>query len=346
MHISDRKKSLNRTLSLVAVVLLLLTYLAIVSRVYAVNPMTFYILIAIGALVSYNVYQIFTKKFRERDQMIQTPFPEAWRAILEQYVEYYRALSDEQKRLFESEIQIFLHETRVTGIQCEVDDTTLVLAAASAEIPVFSFPEWEYDNLGEILIYPNAFSKDFRTEGEGRNVWGMVGTGLMEGVMILSQPALISGFKNDNDKQNVGIHEFAHLLDAADGEYDGVPRAFLHHQYIEPWLEAMHREIQRINTGESNMNPYAATAPVEFFAVATEYFFEHPEAMKQRKPELYELMCKIFNQDTGSRFRNALKSMVNYTGNKVGRNSDCPCGSGKKYKNCCLKNARQYAMEV
>lgn len=342
MHLSDRKTRLNRILALFLSLLVGAIFAFIVWEVQHYNTVTFVIVMVGGAIVCFNLYSIFTKKYRERNQFKDTPFPENWRKILQDNVAFYRTLSAEDKKRFETEILIFLHETRVTGIKTEVDDLTLVLAAASAEIPVFGFPDWEYPNLGEILIYPGAFTKDFRTEGEGRNVWGMVGTGLMEGVMILSKPALIGGFRNTNDKQNVGIHEFAHLIDAADGEYDGIPKVFLQNQYILPWIEAMAKEKKRIDSGESKMNPYGGTSPVEFFAVAAEYFFEHPEAMKKNKPELYELLTRIFQQDTRHQFVNALKDLFGYTGKKINRNQPCPCGSGKKYKDCCLNNARQF----
>lgn len=290
--------------------------------------------------LSFGCYRLFTKKYRERQALENTPFPEKWRQILEEDVLFYKALDPTEKKRFETEVQIFLHETRVTGVQTEIDDRTLVLAAASAEIPVFSFPDWEYNNLGEILIYPNAFSKDFRLTGPDRTITGMVGTGLMQGIMILSKTALIDGFKNKTDKNNVGIHEFAHLLDAADGVYDGVPSLFLEHQYLAPWLAVMHKETERIKAGKSNMNPYGATNLVEFFAVATEYFFEQPHTLKKNKPELYALLSKIFNQDTKSKLKYELLNLVQYNGKRVKRNSPCPCNSGKKYKNCCLKNAR------
>lgn len=342
MHLSKRKKTTTQAFSLIITTIIGGVFLMFIWRFKEINFNIFVILIAIDLLTCYNIYRIFTKKIREREALVNTPFPEAWRAILEQYVAFYRALSKEDKDRFETEIQIFLHETRITGIKTEVDDVTMVLAAASAEIPVFSFPEWEYENLGEILIYPGAFDKDFRTEGPSRSVLGMVGTGIMQGIMILSKPALIAGFENTQDKKNVGIHEFAHLLDAADGAYDGIPTLFLENQYLEPWLEAMHKELERIHNGDSKMNPYGGTNKIEFFAVATEYFFEHPQAMQKNKPELYVLMTHIFQQDTRNHFSNVVKSMLGYTGNKVGRNSPCPCGSGKKYKQCCMNNSRQY----
>jgi len=342
MHLSKKKTQFNQFLAFLFSFLIGIIYLLIISTISNLSDTIYYILLAMGALVCFNTYSIFTKKFRERNELVKKPFPEAWRKILAEHVVFYQALDATEKEQFETEIQIFLHETRVTGVQTEVDDLTLVLAAASAEIPVFSFPEWEYDSLGEILIYPGPFTKDFRTEGPGRNVTGMVGTGLMQGIMILSKPALIGGFTNPNDKNNVGIHEFVHLLDASDGKYDGIPERFMEHQYIAPWLEIIRKETERIHQGESNMNPYGATNRVEFFAVASEYFFEHPKSLQKNKPELYEILSHVFKQDTKNRLKTAFKSMLNYTGNKVGRNDPCPCGSGKKYKKCCLKNARTY----
>ncbi|MCP4442249.1 MAG: peptidase [Aureispira sp.] len=345
MHLSKRKARLNRILAVIFSAIIGLTFIAIVWAVQYRDKEpdeTFYILVAIDLLVCYSTYSLLTKKFRDRERLRKTPFPEKWKVILKKYVQYYNNLSKEDKTLFETEVQIFLHETRLTGVQTEVDDTTMVLAAASGIIPVFGFEDWEYENLGEILIYPNAFNKQFDLEGHSRHVTGMVGTGIMNGIMILSQPALLAGFKNPMDRHNVGIHEFAHLLDASDGSYDGIPRLFLENQYIQPWLEVMHQESERIEDGKSKMNPYALTNRVEFFAVATEYFFERPDAMKERKPELYDLMTKIFKQDKSNHLGNAFKSLFNYTGKKFNPNGRCPCKSGKKYKNCCLKNAREY----
>ena len=160
MHLSKKKTQLNKLLALGITALIGLAYFVFVASQMNIPNSIFYIMLAIGGLVCWNIYRIFTKKFREREVLEKTPFPEKWRKILEQYVLFYRSLDETEKRRFETEIQIFLHETRVTGIKTEIDDVTLVLAAASAEIPVFSFPEWEYDNLGEILIYPGPFTKD------------------------------------------------------------------------------------------------------------------------------------------------------------------------------------------
>lgn len=342
MHLSSKKATLNQAIALVLTAFILLVYWLVIRSISMLPDTAYLILMLGGALVGYNCYSIFTKKYRERQALVHTPFPETWRAILEQYVAFYRSLSDADKGRFETEVQIFLHETRVTGIKTEVDDVTLVLVGASAIIPVFGFPEWEYENLGEVLIYPRSFTKDFRTEGPGRTIQGMVGTGTMNGVMILSKPALLAGFQVTNDKQNVGIHEFVHLLDAADGQYDGIPERFLERAYIAPWVKLMHEEMERIKQGTSTLRSYGGVSPVEFFSVAAEYFFEHPRSLEKDHPELYALLQRVFRQNTRAQLKKALRDTLNYTGTQVGRNDPCPCGSGKKYKQCCLHNARQY----
>ena len=82
------------------------------------------------------------------------------------------------------------------------------------------------------------------------------------------------------------------------------------------------------------MNPYGATSPIEFFAVASEYFFEHPQALQKNNPDLYKILRLVFKQDTKNRFKTAFRSAFNYQSKKLKRNQLCPCNSGKKYKQC------------
>lgn len=344
MYLSKQKSLTNQAISLSASLLIGLVYFAILSSFKHLESGLYTFLLGIGGLVCLGFYTFFTKKFRIREKYVNKKFPEKWRAVLEKYVVFYNALDKNDKQRFETNIQIFLHETRVTGIKTEVDDITLVLTAASAQIPIFSFPDWEYDNLGEVLIYPRAFSPNLDLEGEGRSITGMVGTGSMRGMMILSKPALIGGFQNARDKKNVGIHEFVHLLDGADGSFDGIPELFMQKKYIAPWLEIIRKETTKIHKGTSKMNPYGATNNAEFFTVASEYFFESPQTLQKNNPELYEMLSKIYQQNPSkNKFKSVIQSMLNDNGKRVSRNAMCPCGSGKKYKRCCLKNARVYS---
>ncbi len=256
------------------------------------------------------------------------PFPTDWRIKLMRDVSFYNSLSKDEKKRFEFKIQEFLLNCRITGIKTKIDITDKILVASSAVIPIFAFDNWKYSNLHEVLIYPNMFNEKFEIEGPDRRALGMVGSGNMEGIMILSQQALKHGFKNESDKKNTAIHEFVHLIDKTGGPIDGIPSALMEKQYAIPWIDFMNKKIDEIYDGESDINPYGGTNRAEFFSVASEYFFERPKLLEKKHPDLYSLLEKVFKQDMSS--RNLSKNKV-----KIERNSPCPCNSGSKYKKCC-----------
>lgn len=285
--------------------------------------------------LGWSVYWWMTRSLRRRREILAQAFPPEWEAVLQEDVVFYRSLDTDGRAQFQRELQVFLAEKRITGIKTTVDTTTLVLAGASAIIPIFGYPEWEWDQISEILIYPGRFGPDFQLEeGHDRNTLGMVGDGVMNRVMILSKPDLLRGFRNPADKRNVGFHEFAHLVDKSDGTIDGIPAVGLDRRTVGPWIELIRRKMNEIEVGDSDLRRYALTNEAEFFAVATEYLFERPGLMRNKHPELFGLMQKIFHQDLKSR----LGAMGRERRRKVpslGRNSPCPCGSGVKYKKCC-----------
>jgi len=255
-------------------------------------------------------------------------FPTEWRIILAREVAFYNTLSQEEKKRFEFKIQEFLLNYRITGIQTDVTITDKLLVASSGVIPIFQFPKWRYLYLYEVLLYPARFNEDFETTGPDRNILGMVGTGYMEGKMILSKPALHHGFDNESDKKNTAIHEFIHLIDKADGVIDGIPKLLLERPYVLPWLDLIKEKIDEIYEEDSDINPYGGTSKIEFFAVASEYFFERPKLLAKKHPKLYNILEEIFDQDMDARDLNKSKM-------EIGRNDPCPCGSGKKFKKCC-----------
>ncbi len=266
-------------------------------QIHSSNPVGFYLLLLLGLGGGIVAFHYFTGKSRRRQRVLRRPFPKVWRRILIANVEFYRKLDPDERKRFEQEVQIFLDEKRLSGINTEINDRIRVLVAASAVIPIFGFPGWEYPNLEEVLIYPGSFDDDFRQSGRGRDILGMVGEGEMNRMMILSKPAILEGFHYRRDGIHTALHEFVHLFDAADGAYDGVPPT-IDQRDIEPWRELMHREMERIREGRSALDPYAATGEEEFFAVAGEYFFENPEFLHREHAELYQMLVRIFRQDT------------------------------------------------
>lgn len=247
--------------------------------------------------------------------------------ILQNNIAFFRTLDKTKKGQFENEVREFLEYVKITGVNTSVENLDRILVAASAVIPVFAFPEWKYLNLEEVLLYEDTFNMQFETQGKERNIQGMVGSGFMEGKMLLSKHALQEGFKNDSDKNNTAIHEFVHLIDKSDGDADGLPRVLLSKQYTLPWLDMLYKKMQEITAEKSDINPYGITNKAEFFAVAAEYFFERPDLLEQKHPELYQLLQQVFKQDP--------EVLLQKKKEKTGRNNLCYCGSGLKYKDCC-----------
>ncbi len=288
------------------------------------NPMYAIVIIVIIG------FFLFRLKYRTKSGWIEPsdPFPTEWRVVLAGKVAYYNALSNEEKSLFEYKVQEFLLNCRITGIETQIDITDKLLVASSAVIPIFKFSNWKYSNIHEVLLYPSMFNEKFETEGPDRRTLGMVGSGYMEGIMILSKPALKLGFANESDKKNTAIHEFVHLIDKTDGSIDGIPELLLEKQYTIPWIDLINKKIDEIYDNKSDINPYGGTNRAEFFSVVSEYFFERPKLLAKKHPELYDLLEKIFKQEMKSKDLNKKKK-------RISRNSPCPCNSGLKFKKCC-----------
>jgi Mlc titration factor MtfA (ptsG expression regulator) len=243
--------------------------------------------------IAYTVWFLQKKKITVTD-----PVPASLKTTLEQRVPFYQKLEKDKQTRFEERAARFLTQVKITGVKTVVEDIDRILIAASAIIPIFNFDGWEYHNLHEVLLYPDSFGHQFEQEGHERNILGMVGSGAMNHVMILSQFELRRSFTDDSGTGNTAIHEFVHLIDKTDGEIDGVPEYLLQRKYLKPWLQLMHQEIKEICENESDINPYGATNQAEFFAVVSEYFFERPDLLKEKHPELYLLLLKMFNPES------------------------------------------------
>ena len=222
--------------------------------------------------------------------------PETYRNLLSTHISYYRKLNDADKKAFENLVDTFLQDTIIEGVETEITDVDKVMIASSAVIPIMGFPGWRYKNLTNVILYPDTFNHDFQFEGEKRNIMGMVGSGFMNGQMLLSRAALIKGFSSSSGKENAAIHEFVHLLDKADGEIDGVPEILVPPDFAMPWLKMMHQEMRRVATEKSDINPYALTNEAEFLAVSAEYFFTKPEKLHSKHPGIYQQLSRIFGQ--------------------------------------------------
>jgi len=204
---------------------------------------------------------------------------------------HYRRLPSARRREFQKQTQVFLAEKRITGVDLDVTDEMRLLIAASAVMLSVGWPAYTWDQLAEVLVYPENFDRDYRfggTDFSGQaHPWGIV---------ILSAPALVRSFQETERGYHVGFHEFAHLLDLAQTRFDGIP-SYLPDDSIRKWSVIVNREEERLRGGDSVLDPYGLTGPEEFFAVAVEAFLQTPLALANRHRELYAFLSSYFCQE-------------------------------------------------
>ncbi|RZM23186.1 MAG: peptidase [Pedobacter sp.] len=254
--------------------------------------MIFMIFVLIALLILTSVFLFRKRKPTVKDAGLDNLLSSNF---LDEHVAFMQELTADERIVFHQKLDDFLACVTITGVDTIVTPEDKLLIAAGAVIPIFRFANWKYYNLKEVLVYSDAINTNFQSvEGTERDILGMVGSGYMEGKMLLSKPALELGFANKSDKRNTVIHEFVHLIDKLDGDTDGVPELLLQKQYVLPWLDMIHKEMEKIRTGESDIDVYGYTNKTEFFAVAAEYFFERPDLFRDKHPQLYGLMQRMF----------------------------------------------------
>lgn len=228
----------------------------------------------------------------KRHRLRKRPFPEEWEAYLRKHVPFYLSLPAELKEGFLEKLKIFAWEKDFTGARgFEITDEVRVVISAVAVRLILHLDLSYYDRLSEVVVYPYDVLKHPITEQE------IVGEHHFWGIVILSWPALLEGLKNPEDGYEAGTHEFAHALDRSTGSYDGTP-PLRDPSHYRSWARVMSKHFLRLRKGvalESQMlDEYGATNEAEFFAVATELYFERPDELKRRLPELYRELKKFY----------------------------------------------------
>lgn len=270
------------------------SFIIVVNSRFKKESMLYIIAIAVFLVVLY--VKLKPQKKATPIPLKKAVIPEHWHELLFDNILFYKKLTTDDQQLFCTKMFRFLETKNIEAVHFELEELDRLLIAASAVIPVFRFPSWNYSNLTTVLIYPDYFNDDLQFDSniKDRNIGGLVGTGRFENQMILSRKALHHGFSNKTDKGNTAIHEFIHLLDKADGVIDGIPEALLDKQYTIPYLQLVHKKMEEINNDASDIRNYGGTSEIEFLAVAGEYFFERPKLLKRKHPELYKMLDACF----------------------------------------------------
>ena len=239
------------------------------------------------------------------------PFPPVWLAIIERKVAYFSLLSPKDRRELLGHVRVFLDEKNFEG--CGgldmTDEIRLTIAAQACVLLLHRRTDY-YPLLQSILVYPHHyFAQTSRPNPEGtvdETVENRLGESWDRGAVVLSWRDVVRDAADANDGRNVVFHEFAHQLDAEMGTTDGAPVLGKRSRYAA-WAKVLGREYSRLMEDveyrrPTLLNPYGTKNPAEFFAVATEAFFEMPVALKQRHPELYWQLMEFFRQDPAARF--------------------------------------------
>jgi len=242
--------------------------------------------------------------------MREEPFPEAWLGYIEKNVGHYRYLSESEQATLRDDLRVLIAEkTWEGGGGLEVTEEMQVTIAAEASLLLLGLDHEYYPNVESIVVYPQDYTAPTRTRDASGVVDEYGSTRLGEawdnGPVLISWADAQAGGVNPTDGHNVVLHEFAHKLDMRDGAADGVPKLDDDAQY-DTWAEVMSAEYQDLveqteKGHKSLLDSYGATNAAEFFAVATECFFEKPVLMQEHHPRLYEVLRGFYHQDPASR---------------------------------------------
>lgn len=243
---------------------------------------------------------------RRRERLRAEPFPTDWEAILRRNVPLFDRLAEADREELRGLVRVFLDEKRFEGCGgLEITDEIRVTIAAQACLLLLHRETDDYPRLITILVYPHAYvAKSTEPIGGGVILEGetaRLGEAWRDGVVVLSWDDVRAGASDIHDGHNVVLHEFAHQLDHEDGSADGAP-VLVHRSRYVAWARVLGADYERLRQSsdrgrEDVLDAYGATNPAEFFAVATETFFEKPVALRRKHPELYEELRGYYQID-------------------------------------------------
>jgi len=246
---------------------------------------------------------------RRRRRLLATPFPDAWEPIVET-LPCFATLDEHDRARLRDIARVIVAEKQWTGCAgLAIDDVIRVTIAAQAALLLVGLEHDYYRGVESIVVYPHTFEVPTRGAGPGglaiEGKSAVLGLAHHGGTIVLAWDAVYHGAENFADGRNVVIHEFAHALDLLDAWADGTPPLRNREQY-DAWIRILGAEYERLvdhaeRGRRAVLDSYGATNPAEFFAVATEAFFEKPRQLEREHGELYALLTTYYGQDPAAR---------------------------------------------
>lgn len=241
-----------------------------------------------------------------RKRIKRQHLPPRWLSVLERNVPLYRRLPAEDREELHGHVQVFLAEKSFEGKRgMVVTDQVRVTIAAPACILLLHRQTDYYPGLSSVIVYPGEYMAPHLEMDE----WGIVTEGTdcrsgetsPDGALVLSWEDVLAEEIDVHPGYNVVLHEFAHQLDAEDGLTSGMPllpkrlRYRMLKEVLQHEFERLQEDVQHQRT--TVLDPYGAESTDEFFAVATEAFFETPHLVRKHHPELYLELAGYYRQD-------------------------------------------------
>ncbi|MDH3973412.1 MAG: zinc-dependent peptidase [Deltaproteobacteria bacterium] len=244
------------------------------------------------------------RRRQKRRALLSTPFPAEWAAILKRNFPLYEKIPPLLKQQLNDNIRIFISEKSFEGCGgLTLTDEMRVTIAAQACMLLLNRKVDCYPKLFSILLYPGAYVTGTQSRFGSNSTDSSVrlGESWTHGTVVLAWDSVKNGVLNFQDGHNVAMHEFAHQLDQEDGSADGAPVLKVRSAY-STWSRTFSKEYELLRKKASKrkksvMHKYGATNPAEFFAVATETFFEKPEQLKKKHAELYHELESFYKVD-------------------------------------------------
>ena len=246
------------------------------------------------------------ERLRRRFSSPAPVFDPAWRALLEREFEHWRLLDRDEVARMESLIGSFVHNTRWEAARgFDLTDDIRVVIAAQASMLLLGLDIDEYPQLTSVIVHPSTvrLHGEFPAGGSVRatGTQTLAGQAHYRGPVVLSWSAVRRGARFPAQGQNVVYHEFAHQLDMLDGITDGTP-PLGDEAARQRWVEVCTAAYDTVRAeGSPILRNYAGTNPAEFFAVATEVFFNRPLEVREHEPALYDELRRFFRQDPAAR---------------------------------------------
>lgn len=240
------------------------------------------------------------------ERKAEDAFRTEWAGVIERNMPLYGKLPEELRGRLHERIGRFVETVRFEGCGgLELTEEMVLTVAAQACLLVIHREGKPFPGLKAVYLYPSTFSSVQKrvdamgvvTEGEVRRL----GESWKTGTIVLAWDSVERGARNIGDGENVTFHEFAHELDHEDGATDGapgLPGKAAYRSWARVFTANYEDFLDRVARGKPTViDEYGATNPAEFFAVATEAFFEKPRQLHARRPELYAEMMGYYGLD-------------------------------------------------